>query len=343
MTKRGGSKMVETSNESAVPSLVSPESSTTVNDTITRILPQRAMTVKQPTWKDAVAGMGAGIMSRTFMAPIERIKLMLQLQNSLDASHRNKSAFEVARNIYSQEGFGAFWRGNLPNILQHAGSATLNFMLMDYYKSIAAKFTSSRQSQFGASLVSGGLAGGTATTVLYPVQFLRTRLALDVGSCGKSRSYPNGMRDVVVKTWASDGIRGMYQGYGIAVAGVILYRALHLGGYDALKREILHRKDAAASSKHNYLTWGERLLVAQTVSIVAGTICYPIDSVRRRLMMQAGLAQSDRQYRSAIHAFQTVWAKEGLRGFYLGIAPNLVRSLGSALLLVAYDGFRVLL
>eukprot|EP01083_Nonionella_stella_P010282 29338_1 len=88
------------------------------------------------------------------------------------------------------------------------------------------------------------------------------------------------------------------------------------------------------------MTMGERFAVAQTVSVVAGTICYPIDSVRRRLMMQAGHPVDMRKYSNSIHAFRLIFAEEGLRGFYLGIGPNLIRSFGGALLLVTYDVFK---
>mmetsp|Transcript_7550 Transcript_7550/g.8137 ORF Transcript_7550/g.8137 Transcript_7550/m.8137 type:complete len:92 (+) Transcript_7550:683-958(+) len=85
----------------------------------------------------------------------------------------------------------------------------------------------------------------------------------------------------------------------------------------------------------------ERYLLAQFVSITAGTVCYPIDSVRRRLMMQAGRPHPERHYQhGAVSAFSTIYHREGLQGFYLGLGPNLVRSMAGALLLVSYDVFR---
>jgi len=213
------------------------------------------------------------------------------------------------------------------------------------------------------------------TTVLYPVEFVRTRLAMDVGkgTPDAPRLYPGGIRDVCLSIWRADGWRGLYQGYGIALAGVVLYRALHLGGYDAVKTEILHRRGHRAAigdfhitndkkvieltNKSNLLlggtsgesrslssaslTMGERFLAAQIVSIVAGTACYPIDSIRRRLMMQAGLPKEERLYVNSFDCFRKVIATEGARGFYLGMGPNLVRSFGAALLLVSYDVFKI--
>ena len=273
------------------------------------------------------------------------------MQGSVDGI-AGRSAWKVAFHVYHIEGIRAFWRGNLPNVLRTAGQAGLNFALMDYYKTVAGSgFVETsiiqqqsdteelqRRRNLVVSFVSGGLAGGTATTVLYPAEFLRTRLAMDQGRSLETRQY-RGMQDCVFKTLNTDGIRGLYQGYGIALWGSVLYRLLLMGGYDALKTELQHIRDKQNDS--NPMKFAERFVLAQTVSLTAGTLCYPIDSVRRRLMMQAGLPINLRTYRGSIHCFKVVWAQEGLRGFYLGLAPNLVRSVGGALMLVAYDVLKV--
>lgn len=266
-------------------------------------------------------------------------------------------------------------QGNTPNVIRQGGTSAMNFPLMDCYKSAISPLlvwslrlpsnsdpeVRQKRRALLSSFLSGGLAGGTVTTVLYPFEFVRTRLAMDVGRGTKDvpRLYPGGMRDVFSSILRADGWRGLYQGYGIALAGVVLYRALHLGGYDAVKTEILHQrghqlaligdfpiandrqriKDSQSSSSAN-LTMGERFLAAQIVSIVAGTACYPIDSIRRRLMMQAGVPKGERLYRNSFGCFRKVMATEGVRGFYLGIGPNLVRSFGAAVLLVSYDVFK---
>jgi solute carrier family 25 (adenine nucleotide translocator) protein 4/5/6/31 len=161
---------------------------------------------------------------------------------------------------------------------------------------------------------------------------------MDVGSSSEVRRYPRGMRDVLYHTLKADGIRGIYQGYGIALSGVIVYRALHLGGYDACKTEMMHWRRGSARAAE--LTLTERFCAAQFVSIVAGTACYPIDSVRRRLMMQAGIPKERRMYYNSFDCFRKVWKMEGIKGFYLGIGPNIFRSFGGSVLLVGYDLFK---
>ena len=302
--------------------------------------------------KDALSGGMAGAVSKTAVAPIERVKLLMQLEFSLTNKNRGDGrrlgALEIARNVYRDEGMLAFWRGNTPNVIRQGGTSAMNFFFMDWYKgAIRPLLTRSHQlgsdeetrrkrRAFVSSFLSGGLAGGTTTSILYPIEFMRTRLAMDVGRGTKEapRLYAGGMRDVCASIWRTDGLFGFYQGFGIALLGVVVYRALHLGGYDVIKTEIVHRKMGED------LSWTERFVAAQAVSVFAGTACYPIDSVRRRLMMQAGIPKGQRRYANSADCFLKVFAEEGHRGLFLGLGPNLVRSVGAALLLVSYDAIK---
>ena len=297
--------------------------------------------------KDALSGGMAGAVSKTAVAPIERVKLLMQLEFSLPCKGRRLGALEIARNVYRDEGLLAFWRGNTPNVIRQGGTSAINFFFMDWYKgSISSLLPNSqhpssdeearKRNAFVSSFLSGGLAGGTTTSILYPIEFMRTRLAMDVGRGTKEapRKYAGGMRDVCASIWRTDGLFGFYQGFGIALVGVVFYRALHLGGYDVVKTEIAHRKMG------DDLSWTERFVAAQAVSVSAGTACYPIDSVRRRLMMQAGIPKGKRRYANSADCFLKVIAEEGPRGLFLGLGPNLVRSVGAALLLVSYDAIK---
>ena len=179
---------------------------------------------------------------------------------------------------------------------------------------------------------------------------MRTRLAMDVGSAAKNeRMYPNGMRDVLKSIWRTDGFTGFYKGYTIALASVTLYRVVYLGGYDYLKSEIKIADDVNRNSKNSSGTSTEqtpviqRFLAAQFVSMMASIAHYPLDSIRRRLMMEAGKTQQERMYHNSMHCFQKIASEEGYKGFYRGLGVNLVRSVGAALVLVSYDEFKRML
>jgi len=284
--------------------------------------------------RSLVAGAAAGAFSKTVTAPIERVKLLLQLRPD------ETSVRQVVRDVYQQEGVLAFWRGNTPSVVQKAGNSALNFMLMDWYKASISRimttiygpsFQQSRSSQIVNSLLSGGLSGATTTTLLYPLEFLRTRLAVDINKGGETRQF-RGMRDVVVYTFKTDGFRGMYKGYGTSIFYVAMHRVVYLGGFDVAKTEVMHYQNERT------LSMTERVVIAQSVSLLAATVCYPLDTVRRQLMMQAG--KSEKQFTTTLGCARSIYRNQGMRGFLKGLGPNLAKTVGGALLLVAYDSFR---
>lgn len=346
-----------TSSKSAVPTSNSSCSTSSSSQ------PSSSSSSHSLQWKEAVAGAVAAGISRSVMAPVERVKLILQLEHKLkEGETSRRSALRVAHDVYTKEGWMSFWRGNWPSVLRVGGTAAVNFTCLDYYKEAIVKpwlnanyyiFSNSKNaSSFSAdaplwwsSLLAGGMAGATSTTLLYPLEFARTRLALDHG-----RVFRN-MRHCVTEIVTKDGITGLYQGYGVALVGGIYYRVLYLGGFDAIKAELLllqqqkeqQQKDSLPLSTTPQLTWFQRISMAQSISLVAGTLSYPMDSIRRRMMMQAGVPRQERQYRNGWHCAVSMYRTEGIRGFFLGLGPNIVRSIGGALLLVAYDTLRPML
>ena len=306
---------------------------------------------------DALAGALSGAFSKTIAAPLDRIKLLVQLRGSIVTADGNRSRTSVAKqneggikslqNVIRNEGILSLWRGNTPTILIQGATSALNFLFLESYKAnvkdwannLSVGDTDSRTQRLFASFVSGGLAGASTITLIYPLGFMRTRLATDVGSAAKNeRLYPNGMRDVVRSVWQTDGFRGFYKGYGIALASVTLYRLVYLGGYDFLRSEMSQSSVGEKATKEASVV--QRFAAAQFVSMAASMAHYPLDSIRRRLMMEAGKSDNERLYRNSMDCFRKILREEGYRGFYRGLGVNLVRSVGAALVLVSYDEFK---
>ena len=243
------------------------------------------------------------------------------------------------KDIVQKEGYYHYGEAIL-----EGGVTALNFVFLNKYKALISNNvlskhypslrpeneSSIRKRRILKSFVSGGLAGATTISILYPLGFMRTRLATDVGS-KEERIYPRGMRDVFSKIWQTDGVRGFYKGYGIALISVSMHRFVYLGGYDYIKSEY---DDSDGKQR---MSLGKRFCAAQLVSMAASTIHYPLDCVRRRLMMEAGKTKYERKYNNTLHCFKRVLAEEGIKGFYLGLQMNLIRCVGSALVLVSYD------
>ena len=181
---------------------------------------------------DFIAGGTAGAIAKTVAAPIERVKLLIQTQdaNPLIRSgevERYTSMADGFRRVYVEQGFLAFWRGNLPNVLRYFPIAAFNFAFKDAIEALFPKFNPKTQLlQFGlVNLLAGGIAGALSLTLVFPLDYARTRLAADVGE--HQRQF-QGMTDCLVKTMAANGIFALYKGYAISVVGIFFCaRPLH--------------------------------------------------------------------------------------------------------------------
>lgn len=144
--------------------------------------------------KDLLAGGTAGGLSKTVVAPIERVKLLLQVQDAnkqIAPEKRYKGMGDAFRRIPAEQGMLSLWRGNLANVVRYFPTQALNFAFKDTYKKIFLEGVD-RKKQFWrfflGNLASGGAAGATSLLFVYPLDFARTRLAADVGK-GNDRQF----------------------------------------------------------------------------------------------------------------------------------------------------------
>jgi len=156
---------------------------------------------------------------------------------------------------------------------------------------------------------------------------VRTRLAADAKDAkkGGERQF-NGMLDVYKKIIQTDGVAGLYRGFVISAVGIFIYRGLYFGIYDSVKAA-LPRGDSFVINF--ILGWG--------VTTLAGLASYPIDTIRRRMMMTSG---EGAKYRSSVHAFQEILAKEGVASFFRGAGANILRGIAGAGVLSGFDLFQ---
>lgn len=154
-----------------------------------------------------------------------------------------------------------------------------------------------------------------------------TRLANDAKSAGKGgeRQF-NGLVDVYKKTLASDGIAGLYRGFGPSVLGIVVYRGLYFGMYDSIKPVLLVGPLEGSFLASFLLGWG--------VTTGAGIASYPLDTIRRRMMMTSGEAV---KYKSSFDAGRQIMAAEGIRSFFKGAGANILRGVAGAGVLSIYD------
>jgi len=291
---------------------------------------------------DFVAGGISGAVAKTATAPIERVKLIIQTQ---DSNPRIRSG-EVQRytgivncfsRVASEQGIGAFWRGNFTNVIRYFPTQAFNFAFKDSIKKLFPKYN--KNTDFGmfflTNMASGGLAGAGSLCIVYPLDYARTRLASDVGTGKKAF---NGLMDCLVKTTQGPGgILALYNGFGVSVIGIIPYRGVYFGMYDSISGINPWRKDKGI------VGLASKFAIAQATAITAGYASYPFDTVRRRLQMQSEKPKSEWIYSGTMDCFGKILKEEGTQALFKGAGANALRTVGSALVLVLYDEVKMLL
>jgi len=281
--------------------------------------------------KDLLTGGTAAAISKTAVAPIERVKLLLQVQDAqktIAVEQRYKGIIDCFSRVTKEQGFASLWRGNLANVIRYFPTQALNFAFKDTYKKLFIEGVDKKKEFwkfFAGNLASGGAAGATSLCFVYPLDFARTRLAADVGK-GQNREF-KGLTDCIGKIFKTDGPIGLYRGFFVSVQGIIIYRASYFGFFDTVKAMI-----AKDPKKVNFfVAWG----IAQVVTIGSGITSYPWDTVRRRMMMQSG--RKDILYKNTWDCFKKILKNEGPRAFFKGALSNVFRGTGGALVLAIYD------
>lgn len=277
----------------------------------------------------------AAIISKTAAAPIERVKLLVQNQGEMLKTGRLDKPYsgvmDCTMRTFRDEGLIPFWRGNMANCIRYFPTQALNFAFKDQIKLMfAMKKTDPYLVNFSKNVTSGGVAGAMSLVFVYSLDYCRTRLANDAkaGKKGGERQF-NGMIDVYRKTIQSDGFVGLYRGFVISCVGIVVYRGCYFGFYDTLKPILLGDNAGLAAS----------FALGYIVTITSGLISYPIDTIRRRMMMTSGEAV---KYKGSWDCAVVITKSEGFMSLMKGAGANILRGVAGAGVLSGFDKFKEL-
>ncbi|XP_035684285.1 calcium-binding mitochondrial carrier protein SCaMC-2-like isoform X4 [Branchiostoma floridae] len=257
-------------------------------------------------WRQLVAGGTAGAVSRTCTAPLDRLKVLLQVHGANVARGGIAGSF---KQMLKEGGVKGLWRGNGMNVLKIAPESAIKFMAYERLKKL---FTREGHSLGVVErFCSGSLAGMISQTSIYPMEVLKTRLAIR-----KTGEY-SGMWDCAVKIYQREGLRAFYKGYIPNILGVLPYAGIDLCIYETLKNMYL------AKNKSQPNPGVMVLLACGTISSTCGQLAsYPLALIRTRLQAQTTpIPGRD----TMVGLFQGIIKDEGLRGLYRGIAPNFMK------------------
>ena len=224
--------------------------------------------------------------------------------------------------------------GNGAQIARYIPLQAINLALKDQFRKKFCVYDRSneRGMYIASSIFAGGCAGSCGMTIVFPMDFVMTKLQTDLSKKGK-RKY-KGIFDCMKKTVAKEGVKGLFAGCAISAMRYFVYRGLQFGMYDIGKDFI-----ANSTITHPVGIRAYKFLIAEIVTISASTLALPMDLVRKRLIMDSG--ESEKKYKGIVDCFKKVAKEEaGLKSFYKGGIANVMKSLGSSLVLVLYDDMK---
>lgn len=280
----------------------------------------------------------ASIIAKTMIAPFERTKLILQTSTTTTRA----TTISTMRSVFAEQGIASFWRGNFTNCLRVFPTSALRFTLFDTFQDLVTRDLQDSEGNLigeaknslplSRQICAGALAGGTTMLFVYPLDLLRTQLSANMTK-SVSSSKP-GLVSLTQQILKKEGFRGFYRGIGIAVIEISPYVGVSLGGYEYLKSVT-----PLENSKYR------NLLLGWLSGVTASLVCYPMDTVKRVIMINnqggGGQNSSSSAAASVINCVFRIFKKHGIRGFYRGCAINALNSgPAAALTLVANEMLR---
>jgi len=257
------------------------------------------------TSKALFSGGVAGAISRTATSPLERLKVMRQVQAS---GNQYGSLFGAFVKMYKEEGLKSYWKGNGTNVARIAPQSAVQFCAFDIFKRMLLPNDEVSPLR---TLAAGGLAGATASVVCYPLDLVRSFLSVQTTN-QQYRGIAHCMSSIV----KAEGILGLYRGMVPTLFGIAPYVALNFAVFDTLKRKYLPNRD------HQYFDVINFSLGAISGG-VAASLTYPTDVIRRRvqLMGYQGTGLNMPKYDGTWHCITSTVKQEGIRGLYKGMVP----------------------
>lgn len=257
------------------------------------------------TVKLLMAGGLAGVVSRTATAPLDRLKMLLQVNDA----EKRMTMKEGLRYMAREGTIKSFFKGNGTNVIKIAPETAIKLTMNDIYKRMIASDV--EEITPPQRMAAGALAGATSQAIIYPLELVKTRLAV----C-KPGMY-SGIIDCARKVLAQEGARSFYRGLMPSMMGILPYAGVDITVFELMKERLLDEYDGMPPP-HSILCAG------MLSSSVAQFSAYPLALVRTRLQAQ-GIGGTPLKYNGMTDVLRKTYQKEGFRGLYKGSMTNLAK------------------
>ncbi|OAA54087.1 solute carrier family 25 member 42 [Niveomyces insectorum RCEF 264] len=272
----------------------------------------------------------AGAVSRTVVSPLERLKILFQVQSAGRTEYK-LSVGKALKKMWVEEGWRGFMRGNGTNCIRIVPYSAVQFASYNIYKRRIFEPHPGADLSSITRLICGGMAGITSVIFTYPLDIVRTRLSIQTASFAELGNRPEmapGMWKTLLSMYETEGgFLALYRGIVPTVAGVAPYRKQQANstmkvGLNFMTYEAVRTYFTKEGEKNPNAV---RKLAAGAISgAVAQTCTYPFDVLRRRFQINT-MSGMGYQYKSIADAVRIIITQEGIRGLYKGIVPNLLK------------------
>lgn len=291
--------------------------------------------------RSLLAGGIAGICAKTSVAPLDRIKILVQAQN---VAYKDLGVVSGLKHMIKTESIRGLYKGNGAQAIRIFPYSAIQFFSFDIYKkNVFGPMLNSKPDQANhlQKLLAGGAAGGTAVILTYPLDLVRARLTFQIrGSQTSSIATGASTRligksaivDTMVNAFKNEGgIRALYRGMAPTLIAMIPYNACNFYTVDSSKRialqsypEIFGRRDPKTGEMT--LKTQSRLLFAAISAAIANTVGYPLDVTRRRMQLALLSSETARFSESTWKTLKLIYKENGIsNGLYRGLSINYLR------------------
>ena len=299
-----------------------------------------------------LASSSAGVLSRFPCHPLDTCKARLQVQG---ANIKYTSLLDTLRQTVKAEGLGGLYRGFGVTVVGSAPATCLYLTSYDYTKNILT--SSFFQGHDFAAHFSAGMIAETFSCILWvPIDVTKERLQIQ--EQGKSSTNYRGSVDALRTIMRTEGVRGMYKGYGATVGSFGPFSAFYFTFYEQFKWQStkvyygVENEDKDEVTKD--LPFWLHLLNSSTASMMASFVTNPLDLVKLRLQVQRGnqaavgkemikMTHEWGMYRGMLDGLQQIITKEGALGLFRGVGARMAfHGPSMAITIASYEKFKVL-
>lgn len=265
------------------------------------------------TQKTAIAGGVGGCLGKTCTAPLSRITILYQVNNSMCSSSLLSTFWKILRT----EGLSSFWKGNLTSVIHRFPYSGINFATYEHARKIVhdkMKF----QESLAMKLLCGAISGTAACVGCYPLDVARTRF---IASTASSSTRPHHIVTLLADIWRNEGILGLYRGMGMSLFVSVPNIAISFAVYGSMKEQFIISEDVELfiDPVSGSLTFLGSLLSGSVSGFLTSVITFPVDVIRRRLQLPGTVRAG------AVAELREILQAGGVRRLYRGLLPELLK------------------